>query len=223
MLLEEEQVVLAGHLVADDGDRDAELGGVVAVLAVDGDALEGRFDDQERHVEAGEQAGGEGVGAGGHVDDDVLTGAVDEVVQVQLDRTELGVVAGHVQVAPTEGAGHHERYAVDLLAVARVDLVVAEQAQQAGATSGRRRLDHGLGGRDPGVRPAQVVPDLVGACAERRCGERLVLVEAEGGGQVLVDVTVDREDRRTRACRRLNEEVSCPGWAVRGMSLGRTG
>ena len=58
---QEVDVVLALHLVADDLQRDAEVPGVLLVLAVDGDALAGRLGDQERHVEAGEHAGGEGV------------------------------------------------------------------------------------------------------------------------------------------------------------------
>ena len=72
-------------------------------------------------VEAGEQAGGEGVGAGGHVDDDVLAGPVDQVVEVELDRAELGVVAGHAEIVLVERAGDHQAYAVHVRADRGVD------------------------------------------------------------------------------------------------------
>lgn len=49
--------------------------------------------------------------AGGHVNDDVLAGTVDEVIEVQLNRAELGVVAGPSEVILVKGAGDHERYA----------------------------------------------------------------------------------------------------------------
>lgn len=66
----------------------------------------------------------------GHVDDDVLAGPVDEMVEVQLDGAELGVVAGHPEVALVEHAGHHQWDIVHALHVRGVYLVVAEEAQQ---------------------------------------------------------------------------------------------
>ncbi len=62
-------------------------------------------------VEAGEQPGGERVGAGGHVDDDVLAGGVEQVVEEQLDRSELGVEAGHAEVVLGERAGGQHLHA----------------------------------------------------------------------------------------------------------------
>src|SRR5690606_11444640 len=105
---QEVEIVRALHLVADDLQDDLEVAGVLLVLAIDGDPLPGRLDHEEREVEAGEHAGGEGVGAGGHVDHDVLVGAVDQVVQAQLHRSGLGVVAGDPQVGVGEGAGDHQ-------------------------------------------------------------------------------------------------------------------
>ncbi|MGX1478762.1 UNVERIFIED_CONTAM: hypothetical protein RKD50_007570 [Streptomyces canus] len=130
VFLEEEQVVLAGHLVADHGDPDPELPCVVAVLAVDRDALAGGFGHQEGEVEAGEQARGEGIRAGRHVDDDVLTGTVDQVVEVQLHPAQLGVVAGDAQVALLELARHHQRNVTHPPDVSGVQFVLAQQSKQ---------------------------------------------------------------------------------------------
>ena len=112
VLLEEEQVVLAGDLVADHRDADA-------VLARRGRGTGGRRETPLRVGSATRNVRSKRVNRpeakasapGGHVDHDVLAGAVDQVVQVELDRAELGVVAGHPEVALVERAGHHQRYA----------------------------------------------------------------------------------------------------------------
>ena len=98
VLAQELHVGLVVDLVADHAHPHAEVAGVADVLPVDADAAQGRLADQERQVEPGEQAGGERVGAGGHVHHDVLARPVDEVVEQQLDRADLGVVAGHAEV-----------------------------------------------------------------------------------------------------------------------------
>ncbi len=95
---QEAEVVVAGHLVADHADAYSVLLRVVPVLAVDGDAAPGGLGNQEGHVELGEHAGGERVRAGGLVDHDILALAVEQVVEQQLDRADLGVVAGQAEV-----------------------------------------------------------------------------------------------------------------------------
>ncbi len=135
LVLQEREVVRALHLVADDLQADPEVPCVLPVLAVDRDALAGGLGDQERHVEAGEHPGGEGVAARRHVDDDELVAAVDEVVQAQLHRPHLGVVAGHAQIGVGERPGRHQ---LDLGVVVqpdgprtrRVHRVVLADAQQ---------------------------------------------------------------------------------------------
>lgn len=83
---QERHVVGVVDLVTDDLKSDVVVFGVVDPLAVDGDALPGRFGDEECQVEAGEHARGEGLGSGRTVDHRVFPGAVDEVVEVQLPR-----------------------------------------------------------------------------------------------------------------------------------------
>ena len=196
---QEVQVVLALHLVPHDLQRDAEVPCVLLVLAVDRDPLTRRLGDQERHVEAGEHAGGEGVRARGHVDDHVLVAAVDEMVQAQLHRSDLGVVAGDTEVGLGEGARDHQTHgpAVEFHGsrTGVVHRVVLAYPQQARALAGRGRLDHRVRGGDPWIRAAQVVLDEGEACAHGGQRGGLVVVETERGPQVLVDVGVHRDDR----------------------------
>ncbi len=198
LVAQEPEVVRPLDLVADDFERDAEVTGVVQVLAVHRDALAGGLGHQERHVEAGEHAGGERVGARRHVDHDVLVRAVDEVVEAQLHRSDLGVVAGDAEVRLGERAGRHQP---DLPVVEPhrpgtgvVDRVVLTDTQQPRALSGRCRLDHLLGGGDPRIGAAQVLLDERQVCAHRGQPPGLLLVEPERGAQVLVDVGVHRDD-----------------------------
>ncbi len=195
---QEVDVVAALHLVADDPEDDAEVAGVLPVLAVDGDPLPGRLGDEERHVEAGEQAGGEGVRAGRHVDDHVLLGAVHQVVQEQLHRARLGVVAGDPEVGVGERTRDHQTdgAAVEfhLPGAGVVDGVVLAHPQQARSLAGRGGLDHRLGRGDTGIRAAQVLLDQRQVVAQGGQRGGLRLVQAERGSQVLVDVGVDRDD-----------------------------
>src|ERR1022692_15416 len=108
VLAQERAVTVALDLVADDGHGDVVAGGVALPLPVDADALAGRLGDQEGEVEAGEHAGGERLGACGAVDYHVLARPVGEVVEVQLGRAGLGVVAGHAEVLAGERAGGHQ-------------------------------------------------------------------------------------------------------------------
>jgi len=100
-------------LVAHDRDVDPVVTGVVGVLPVDGHAFPCRLDHQEHNVEPREQTAGERVRPCGHVHDDVLPGPVDEVVEVQLDRSGLAVIAGHPEVILVELPRGHERHAPD--------------------------------------------------------------------------------------------------------------
>lgn len=211
---EEVDVVLSLHLVADDLQLDAVVAGVLLVLAVDGDPLPGRLGDEERHVEAGEHAGGEGVRARRHVDHDVLVGAVHQVVQAQLHRSGLGVVAGDPQVGVREGAGDHQTdgAAVEFhrAGAGVVDRVVLLDPKQPGALTGRGRLDHRPGGGDAGVGTAQVVLDQGQVRAQRGQRGGVRLLQAEGGPQVLVDVGVDG-DHRCAARREVTDEQGGEG------------
>ncbi len=206
---EEVEVVLALHLVADDLQDNPEVLGVLLVLAIDGDSLPGRFGDEERDVEAGEQAGREGVRARGHVDDDILARAVDEMVQAQLHRARLGVVAGHSQIGFGERAGDHQTdgAAVEFHGpragvVHRIGFL---DPQQPRARAGRGCLDHRVGAGDARVRAAQVLLDQLHPLAHRGHRGGLRLVEAECGAQVLIDVGVDGQDRRS-GCREVADE-----------------
>lgn len=198
LVLEELDVLRALHLVADDLEGDPEVPRVLLVLAVDGDALAGRFGHQEGHVEAGEHAGGEGVRAGRHVDDDVLVRAVREVVEAELDRADLGVVAGHPEVGLGERPRGHQPHGLPVeqhgACAGFVDGVVLVDPQQPGAGAGRSGLDHRVGGRDARVGAPQVVLDEGQVRAQRGQRGRLVLAEPERRAQVLVDVGVHRDD-----------------------------
>ncbi|MDQ0832476.1 hypothetical protein QF032_004320 [Streptomyces achromogenes] len=195
---EEVDVVPALHLVADDLQLDAEVAGVLLVLAIDGDPLARRFGDEERDVEAGEHAGGEGVRAGGHVDHDVLVTTVHQVVQAQLHRPRLGVVAGDPQVGFRERSRDHQTDGATVEfhrpGARVVHRVVLAHPQQTRAPAGRSRLDHRLGGGDAGVGTAQIVLDQRQPVAHRGQSGGVRLVEAERGAEVLVDVRVDRDD-----------------------------
>ncbi len=226
---EELQVLRALHLVPDDAQPHVEVARVVAVLAVDGHALAGRFGDEEGHVEAGEHAGGEGVAAGRHVDDDIGVPPVHQVVQAELHRAGLGVVAGDPEVALGEGAGGEQPHPALRLAVgggdqvhvtgARVeDGVGALQPQQPRAATGRCRLDHGGGGGDARVGAPQVVLDQRQVRSQRWQRGRCLLVEAECGTQVLVDVRVHGGDRHALRGEGADEERGERGLATAALA-----
>jgi hypothetical protein len=81
-------------------------GGVLRVLSEYPHTAPCRLAHQHRQVEAGEQTRRKRVGARGHVDHDVLAGPVDQVVEVELHRAGLRVVAGYPDVGLVELAGH---------------------------------------------------------------------------------------------------------------------
>jgi hypothetical protein len=183
----------AGDLVADHGQRQAEAGGIGAILAHDRDRLEGGFAEDERPVEPREQAGCEGVGAGGHVHHHVLAGAVDQVVEQQFDDPGLGVEAGDTEVALGEGAGGEQAHAAGVEAETRPDRIVCGQGQETRSRARRGGLDHDVRRQDARIVAAQIVLDLAGMRAERRRGD--AVVKAERAAEVLVDVGVNRQDR----------------------------
>jgi hypothetical protein len=130
LLAQEGDVAVGPHLVADGREVDVVAAGVALVLAPDRGRLAGRLDHQEGAVEAGEQAGGEAVGPCGHVDDHVLAGTVDQVVEQQLDRAGLGVVAGHAEVVGAEGSGGEQPHPARLALQQLVEGVALDHAQQ---------------------------------------------------------------------------------------------
>jgi hypothetical protein len=105
VLAQERLVRRVVHLVAHHADRHLVARRVVGVLPVHAHPAQGRLAHQERAVEPGEQARGERVGTRGHVDHYVLVVAVEQVVEDQLHRADLRVVAGHPQVLLGEPAG----------------------------------------------------------------------------------------------------------------------
>ncbi len=94
------------------------------------DCLSGGLAHQEGVVETGEQAGGERVGAGGHVDHHVFARGVEQMVEQQLDGSELGVEAGHAEVVLGERAGGQQPHAGDVDTEACPQRVVAGHRQQ---------------------------------------------------------------------------------------------
>src|SRR6266566_1492546 len=83
------------------------------------------------HIELGEHVRRERVGAGGHVHHHVLARLVDEMVEQQLDRAHLGVVAGRAQVGLLERSRRHEANALEPPLEMRADRVVLGQPEQA--------------------------------------------------------------------------------------------
>ena len=194
VLTQERDVVLIVDLVADHRDPHVVVCGVAQVLFVDADAAQGRLAYQERVVEASEHAGGEGLCPGHHVDDDELVEAVHEVVEQEFDRPDLRVVAGDAEVVFSESAGGGEADAL-VVGEERVEhRVRLPHGQQARARTGRGGLEHELGIRDERVGPAQVLLDVAEVLPEDRSHGGGLGVEAERGGQVLVDVGVDGHD-----------------------------
>jgi hypothetical protein len=108
------------------------------------------------------------------------------------------VITGHAQVVLGERAGGHQPDAARVTAQAPVQRVVSADAQQPGSTAGRRGLHHRGRGRDPRIGAAQVLLDLVQVLAEGGQGRGLLVGQAESGPQVLVDIGIDGDDRRTR-------------------------
>ena len=194
LLAQEGQVVLALHLVAHHPQGDVVVLGVLLVLAVDGDALAGRLGHQEGHVEAGEHPGRERVAARRHVDDDILVPPVHQVVQVELHRADLGVVAGDAEIGLVERAGGHQAHRAVVQAdgpgAGGVHRVVLGDPQQARPPARRRRLDHGLRGGDPRIGAAQVLLDRRKVRTHGRQRRGLRLLQAERGAEMLVDVRV---------------------------------
>jgi hypothetical protein len=105
---------------------------------------------------------------GGHVHDDVLVRPVDEVVEEQFDRADLGVVAGDPQVLGGEGAGHREPDPADLTDHRVVDRVGPGDGEQPRTTARRGGLDHRRRRGNPRVLPPQVLLDLDEVVTERR-------------------------------------------------------
>ena len=165
-------VVGVGDLVAEHAQRDAVTRGVADVLPVDPDAAAGRLADQEGQVEAGEQAGGEGVGARGHVDHDVLARAVEEVVEQQLDRADLGVVAGHAEVVLGRTRPVTRKRTPSAARGEPAQTGRPRQVAQPRSPPRRGGLDHRGGRGDARVVAAQVLLELgqVGAQRARRRG-----------------------------------------------------
>jgi hypothetical protein len=105
-VLAEERYVLVGlHLISRQHHGDVVASGVSLPLPVHAEALAGGLGDQDGQVEASEQPGRERVSPGSAVHHHILAGTVNEVVEVQLDRAGLGVVAGHAEVVLTERTG----------------------------------------------------------------------------------------------------------------------
>src|SRR5690606_5057230 len=98
VLTQEVQIGLIVDLVADHRDRHRVVGGVLGVLLIDRDAAQCRFADQEGAVEPSEHPGGERLGTGHHVHNDVFPGTVHQVVEQQLHGTHFGVIAGYAEV-----------------------------------------------------------------------------------------------------------------------------
>ena len=168
-------------------------GRVPGVLAVHPDAAPGGLADEHRQVEPGEQPRREGVGSRGHVDHDVLAGAVDEVVEPQLHRAGLRVVAGDADVGLVELTGDEVAHPLGgRRGVPSQHLVGRVEVEQPRSAPRRRRLDHCLCRRDARVDTAQVLlePGKVGAERARRGP-----VVAQRRGEVLVDVGVDGDHR----------------------------
>lgn len=145
-----------------------------------------------------------------HVDDDIVVGAVDEMVEAELDRADLGVVAGHAQIRLGERPGGHQPdlpvVEPDRAGARVVDRVVLADPQQPGALAGRSRLDHRLAGGDTGIAAAQILLDQrqVRSHGGQRGG--FLVVEAERGPEVLVDVGVHRDDMGFIGCEVADEE-----------------
>ena len=192
MLTQECYVVLVVDLVADHRDRHVIVLGVADVLLVDAHRAQGRFAHQEGMVKAGEHAGGESLGTGHHVDYDELVAAVHEVVEQQLDCANLRVVAGNAEVVVIEPAGGGEADAVVLGEERVEDRVRLPHREQARARAGRGGLEHELGGRDERVGSAQVVLDVAQVLTEDGAYRGGFGVDSECGGQVPVDISIDR-------------------------------
>lgn len=214
MFAEERNVVCVVDLIADDGDVDVVVLGIADVLLVDADAAQRWFAHQEGVVEAGEHAGGEGLGPGDHVDHDEFVGRVHEVVKQQLDRADLRVVAGDAEVILHEAAGGGEADALVLGEECVEHRIRLPHREQARARAGRRGLEHELGGRDERVGPAQVVLDVTEVLTEDGSHGGGFGVEAERGRQVLVDVGVDRHDRVAERCGAPGEQRRHCGFAT---------
>ena len=195
VLAQERHVQLALHLVAGDREGHVEPGGVVPPLPVHPHPLAGRLGDQDGQVEPGEHARGERLRARGAVHHHVLPGAVDEMVQVQLDRAGLRVIAGHPEVGVAEPAGGHQPRPARRTDRQTMHRVVAAQPQQPRSPARRGGLHHRRGRGDPRVIPAQIFLDLRQMLPHRRRDgsgtERL--------GEMLVDVRVDRHHRQALA------------------------
>lgn len=146
----------------------------------------------------------------GHVDHDVLVRAVDQVVEAELDRPDLGVVAGDAQVRLGERPGGHQPYGLPVeqqrARAGLVHRVVLGDPQQARSGAGRSGLDHRVGGGDARVGAPQVLLDQGQVRAQGGQRGGLVLAESERGAQVLVDVGVHRDDGGLIGCEMADEE-----------------
>jgi hypothetical protein len=156
---QERGILLVGDLVSHDRDPYPEVTGIGAVLPVDPGAAQDGLADQQRHVEAGEQPEGEGVSAGGHVHHHVLLDVVDEMVEQQFYRPDLGVVPGHPEIVLGERAGDRQPCLADLPHTRVVDRVALHNPQQPRTRTCRSGLDPHRRRRDPRVDPPQIVLD----------------------------------------------------------------
>jgi hypothetical protein len=95
------------------------------------------------------------------VDHDVLVRSVDQVVEVELDRSCLGVVVSDTQVLVGERPGDHQSGTCDVNAEVLVEQIVAIDAEQPRTSPGGRGLEHGVGRANAGVATAQIRAKVV--------------------------------------------------------------
>jgi hypothetical protein len=170
--------------------------GVLSELLVHPDPAPSRLAHQHDHVEPGEQARGERVRTRRHIDHYVLGRPVDEMVEVQLHRPGLRVVAGHTNVVLGELTSHHQTRPAHRPREPAVQLIIGVITQQPRPATRRRGFDHRGRRGDSRVVCPQVILQPVqirSECRDRRQG---TIIEPQGLAEVLIDVSINGENRK---------------------------